>query len=199
LRLPEDEPDFITPARYCQYFEDYVAKFGLEPYIHLKHRILSLRRHEDVKGHTLTILPTDGTSFTWTCDAVAICSGLHSNPEVPAIPGMEKVDTILHSSELKTRQQFGKDKSVMVLGAGETGMDICHLAITSPTKSVVLCHRNGFFCGPKVGVSLLVKMNKFSDWPYPDHSSSHRNEWYLLQTGSRLQEQASRHVSGESL
>jgi dimethylaniline monooxygenase (N-oxide forming) len=29
-------------------------------------------------------------------------------------------------------------------------MDMAHLAVTSPTKSVTVCHREGFFCGPKV-------------------------------------------------
>jgi dimethylaniline monooxygenase (N-oxide forming) len=39
---------------------------------------------------------------------------------------------------------------VLILGSGETGMDLAYLAVTSPTKSVTLSHRDGFLCAPKV-------------------------------------------------
>jgi len=38
----------------------------------------------------------------------------------------------------------------VVLGAGETAMDVSHLAVTSPTKSVTMCHRDGWFYAPKI-------------------------------------------------
>lgn len=61
---------------------------------------------------------------------------------------------VIHSSDFKKRQQFGIDKNILIVGSGETGMDIAHLAITSPTKSVTLCHRDGFLCAPKATHSL---------------------------------------------
>jgi dimethylaniline monooxygenase (N-oxide forming) len=84
------------------------------------------------------------------CEAVAICSGLHVIPNIPVIEGMENVPKVMHSSEFKERKEFGVDKHVMIVGSGETGMDIAYLAITSPTRTVTLCHRDGFLCAPKV-------------------------------------------------
>ncbi|KAK0704366.1 hypothetical protein B0H67DRAFT_591225 [Lasiosphaeris hirsuta] len=37
----------------------------------------------------------------------------------------------------------------MVLGGGETASDVSYLAVTSPTKQVVMCHRYGFHFAPK--------------------------------------------------
>lgn len=60
---------------------------------------------------------------------------------------------VIHSSSFKTRAQFGQDSAtVLVLGAGETAMDIAHLAVTTTTCShrVVMSHRDGFMHAPKV-------------------------------------------------
>ena len=103
----------------------------------------------------MTFKNEDGALNTWDCDAIAVCSGLHVTPNLPAIPGIEHVPTAMHSSEFKSRTQFGTGKTVMILGTGETGMDLAHLAVTSQTKHVVICHRNGFFCAPKVSDDAL--------------------------------------------
>lgn len=92
----------------------------------------------------------NGNDEEWECDAVAVCSGLHVKPDIPSLKGIENVPVVMHSSEFKSRSDFGEGKNVMILGAGETAMDLSYLAVTSPTKSVTLCHRDGFFYAPKV-------------------------------------------------
>jgi dimethylaniline monooxygenase (N-oxide forming) len=87
---------------------------------------------------------------TWECDAVAVCAGLHVFPNIPLIKGIEHIPITLHSSEFKNREQFGVDTTVLVLGSGETAADVAYLAVTSPTKRVVMCHRDGFHLAPKV-------------------------------------------------
>lgn len=150
FRLPKEAADFVTPAVYVQYLKDYAAKFGLLDLINLNSPVSSIRRGPGGKGHVVVINKPHEADYEWECDAVAICTGLHVTPRMPEIIGMENVKTVLHSSQLKSRDQFGKDTEVVVLGGGETGMDIAHLAITSPTKSVTICHRAGFYCAPKV-------------------------------------------------
>ena len=86
----------------------------------------------------------------WHCDAIAVCSGLNVTPNIPRIRGIEHVPKAFHSSKFKERKQFGVNNNILVLGAGETAMDISYLAITSPTNSVTLCHRGGWKNEPKV-------------------------------------------------
>lgn len=68
---------------------------------------------------------------------------------------MERIPTVIHSSEFKSKKQFGVDQNVLIVGSGETGMDIAHLAVTGDTKSVTLCHRDGFYLAPKVTDNLV--------------------------------------------
>jgi len=64
--------------------------------------------------------------------SVVMCTGLHVVPSVPSIPGIEHVGAsssssdkkrAFHSVEYKNRAQVA-GRRVMVLGTGETGMDI---------------------------------------------------------------------------
>ncbi|KYK56163.1 dimethylaniline monooxygenase [Drechmeria coniospora] len=167
FRLPPDAPDFVTPQAYVKYLGDYVKAFGVDHLIELRSHVKRVCRGPDGTGHTVHYVNSDGGERSWTCDAVAVCSGLHVHPRMPKIPGIERVPVVLHSSRFKTRAQFGKNTNVVVCGAGETGMDIAHLAVTSPTTSVTMAHRDGFFCAPKIipiplrpGLTLPRRQNK---------------------------------------
>ncbi|KAH7124716.1 hypothetical protein EDB81DRAFT_212400 [Dactylonectria macrodidyma] len=148
FRPLREDNDFLSATRYREYLEQYTTHFNLWPYIHLNTAVTGIRRG-DVSEHVVSYKGPDGKEVEWECDALAVCSGVHSKAYMPDIPGIENVPTVLHSSEFKKREQFGTDKTVMVLGAGETGCDMCYLAITSPTKRVVFCHRDGWIGAPK--------------------------------------------------
>ncbi|KEY69728.1 hypothetical protein S7711_03210 [Stachybotrys chartarum IBT 7711] len=150
FRLPEDAPDFLTPKQYVDYLQAYVAAFGLDRFIECQTRVCHVRRGSGGEGHVISIAKSGNDVVEWRCDAIAVCSGLNGTPRTPEIKGLERVPIVLHSSRVKSREQFGKDTDVVVLGVGETSMDLAHLAVTSPTKSVTVCHRDGFFCGPKI-------------------------------------------------
>lgn len=132
-----------------QYLRDYVINFNLETFILCSAKVERVRRGTSKASHVLDIRQRNGNCFQWHCDAVAVSSGLNCQPLVPALKGIDRVPTVLHSSQVKRREQFGRDSTVVILGAGETAMDMAQLAVTSPSKEVVLCHRDGFFCAPK--------------------------------------------------
>ncbi|KAK4054707.1 hypothetical protein OIV83_000631 [Microbotryomycetes sp. JL201] len=56
---------------------------------------------------------------------------------------------VIHSSQYKNRSEF-KDRRVLILGIGETSMDLSYEAIQGGAKEVVVCHRGGFLSFPKV-------------------------------------------------
>jgi dimethylaniline monooxygenase (N-oxide forming) len=144
---------------YASYLVSYCSQFELWPYIKLNTKVIMVKRCH--KGNALTYIVTyvsengDKTE-QWECDAVAVCSGLHTEPNIPDIKGAEFVPQKIHSSVFKSRKQFGAGKTVMVVGTGETGADIAHLAVTSPTARVILCHRDGFHFAPKVCPRLFL-------------------------------------------
>lgn len=149
FRPRKDDPDFLSASRYLEYLRQYCDRFELWAHINFKSPVTSIFRRED--GGHIVHYSSNGKESTWECDAIAVCSGLHVHPNIPKLPGVEHVPTVLHSAEFKSREQFGQDTTVMVLGTGETGVDIAHLAITEPkVKQVVLSHRDGFLGAPKV-------------------------------------------------
>jgi dimethylaniline monooxygenase (N-oxide forming) len=141
FRLPE-EADFLSAQRYLQYLNDYCTHFSLWQHIHCSCQVIALDTMPGGTGHVLTYVGKDGQQQNWECDAVAICSGLHVQPNIPRIEGIEHVPIKFHSSEFKKREQFGVNTTVLVLGSGETASDITYLAVTSPTARVVMCHRS---------------------------------------------------------
>ncbi|CAJ0552809.1 Ff.00g008870.m01.CDS01 [Fusarium sp. VM40] len=149
FRLPNDAPDFVTPQVYVQYLKDYISHFNLGSMIELKTKVVKVRRRPANFGHIIDLSSESGP-FRWECDAVAVCSGINVNPIIPYIEGIERIGTVIHSSRLKSRAQFGESTNVYIMGAGETGMDLAYLAVTSAAKTVTLCHRDGFFCAPKI-------------------------------------------------
>lgn len=89
------------------------------------------------------------TEEVFECTHLAVCSGLHVEPNIPQIPGVDNVNgTTIHSSSYKGRSQLtGKD--VMILGCGETAMDIAYESIKADATSVTMCFRTGFLSFPK--------------------------------------------------
>jgi dimethylaniline monooxygenase (N-oxide forming) len=143
------EKDFLSAKDYVQYLKDYCSHFNLWSHINLGVEVRSVTTISP-KGYTIECSGKGDGAFTWECDAVAVCSGLHREPNLPVIPGLHNVPEVIHSSEFKTKSQFGTNKTVMVIGSGETGADITYLAVNSPTKQVLMCHKDGFHFAPKV-------------------------------------------------
>ncbi|KAG8666648.1 hypothetical protein FPOAC2_11764 [Fusarium poae] len=142
------EKDFLSATDYLQYLKDYCSHFDLWPHINLGVEVLRVTSPSS-SVYTLFCAGKDDKLFTWDCDAVAVCSGLHREPNLPLIPGLHHVPEVIHSSNFKTKSQFGTNKTVMIIGSGETGADMAYLAVNSPTKQVLMCHKDGFHFAPK--------------------------------------------------
>lgn len=156
-RLEQDDPSFVSPQRYVEYLNSYCEEFNLFPHIRLGVKVVKvggpLPPRQD--GYTLTVEHRDGQKVDHHFDAVAICNGLHNSPVGSRVPGINQCGRVLHSSKFKSRKDFFPEANcrphVAILGAGETAMDIAHLAVTTEgVESVILCHKNGFFVAPKV-------------------------------------------------
>ncbi|KAJ6608618.1 hypothetical protein B0H10DRAFT_2067400 [Mycena sp. CBHHK59/15] len=160
FRLPLDHPDHLTLEEYVAYLHAYCAHFGIADRIHLESKVVHVARRLG-GGHVVSYV-TKGASGEWdstlrTIDAthIALCTGLHVVPSIPDIPGIEHVTlngdsthAVYHSIEYKSRKELA-GRRVMVLGTGETGMDLAYEAAKAGAKEVVLCSRSGFLSFPK--------------------------------------------------
>lgn len=145
----ESSKDFLSATEYVEYLRRYCSHFNLWPHIKLGARVASVARGGR-RSHVIEYWTEEG-SQRWECDAVAVCSGLHVEPNLPDICGISNAPVVIHSSQFKSRQQFDGCRLVMVVGCGETGADVAYLAATHPeVDRVVLCHKDGFHFAPKV-------------------------------------------------
>ena len=85
-------------------------------------------------------------------DAVCVCSGLHEAPYVPPIPGLDGftgAGGVVHSCAYKDKSIF-KGRRVLVVGCGETGMDLGARALPPPTPEALTWfrapHTKNFTC-----------------------------------------------------
>ena len=150
--MPLNSPDHVSLPAYVEYLESYITKFQLSDHIRLGCRVTAISplSAEGKWQHRLTYQADDGNSSSYDCSHIAIATGLHVTPNIPDIPGIENIPgPVFHSSQYKQRSQL-KDRNVLILGCGETGMDIAYEAIKAPAKSVTMCFRTGFLSFPKV-------------------------------------------------
>ncbi|KAJ5798552.1 Monooxygenase [Penicillium pulvis] len=154
-RLPLETPDHVSLPEYVDYLRSYVERFKLGPYIKFNSPVLRVSPLQDGSqwAHRLSYVdrndPDQTKENTFDCSHIAVCTGLHVEPNIPDIPGIENVQgEVFHSSLYKGRQQVA-GKKVLILGCGETAMDIAYESIKADAESVTMCFRTGFLSFPK--------------------------------------------------
>ncbi|KAG9004845.1 hypothetical protein FRB94_002012 [Tulasnella sp. JGI-2019a] len=173
-RMPLEHPDHLTLGEYVNYLQDYTEHFGFSRRLRFCCRVVRISRGKDGKGHVVEYLQgarNESGAMVWNetpvavyASYLAVCSGLHVIPNVPEIPGIDHVGAsierndpetkalrpvIMHSSEYKTPACL-PGRRVMILGTGETGMDLAYESVKAGAKEVVLCTHHGFLSFPKV-------------------------------------------------
>ncbi|KAJ7261292.1 FAD/NAD(P)-binding domain-containing protein [Mycena haematopus] len=164
FRLPIDHADHLTLEEYVDYLRAYCKHFGITNRIRLETKVVNVSRNP-AGGHVVsytTKTPSgewESTLRTINASYIALCTGLHVIPSIPTVPGIEHVlnpenhasgtsPSVYHSVEYKSRAQLA-GRRIMILGTGETGMDLAYEAAKAGAKEVVLCSRSGFLSFPK--------------------------------------------------
>jgi len=137
---------FLHHSDVLRYLEDYKKHFDIEKFIKYNMRISDVRpRISDgstkweVTANCLKTQQKEISSF----DYIMICNGHYSIPIVPDIPDISKYSgTFIHSHDYRSPEKFDQ-KSVLILGGGASGTDIC-VELSKHAKHVYLSHNNPF-------------------------------------------------------
>ncbi|KAM5147794.1 flavin-containing monooxygenase 5-like [Mantella aurantiaca] len=143
---PEEFPNYMHNSKIMEYFRMYAEKFNLLKYIHNKTAVCSIQKTQDFPstGKWIVTTETDGKQDTAIFDAVLICTGHHSFPNLPlsSFPGIGQFKgQYLHSREYKRPDNF-KGKRVLVIGIGNSGGDIA-VELSRTAEKVFLSTRRG--------------------------------------------------------
>jgi dimethylaniline monooxygenase (N-oxide forming) len=153
-----DAPDHPSLPNFVQYLNDYVDHFKIRDEINLTTKVTKLDLNPDKNSaykHIATILHLpSNTTYTLKAQKVIVTTGLHVLPNIPSIKGLtvkeaEGTPEWIHSSSYKSREQL-VGKKVLVLGCGETGMDVGYESVLAPAERVWMGVRSGFLSFPKV-------------------------------------------------
>jgi cation diffusion facilitator CzcD-associated flavoprotein CzcO len=145
--MPKSYPDFPHHTHIAEYFDAYVDRFGVRERIRFETGVERAARRPDGVWE----LALD-TGETHRCDALLVANGHHWDPRwpEPAFPGAEDFGGVqMHSHHYKGEDpSFFRDKRVVVLGMGNSAMDIAVEASFS-AEQVYLAARRGAHVMPK--------------------------------------------------
>ncbi|XP_049877785.1 senecionine N-oxygenase-like isoform X2 [Pectinophora gossypiella] len=149
--VPKDMPSFPSWRLYYDYIKDYAKHFDLIRHIKFLHLVVAVRRESNIWKVKHKYLPTE-EEFEDEFDYIIIGTGHHSKPNMPNIPGESNFKgKIIHSHNYREPDVY-KNRRVLIVGAGPSGMDIS-LDIAAVSKTLVHSHHS------------KIKFNT----PYPDN------------------------------
>ena len=138
--MPKSYPDFPHHTHIAKYFDDYVDHFGVRDRIRFETGVKRAERRPD---GVWEIALENGEVHRY--DALLVANGHHWDarwPE-PAFPGSETFEGVqIHSHDYKGEEPgFFRDKTVVVLGMGNSAMDIAVEASFVATHTYLAARR----------------------------------------------------------
>ncbi|XP_059275201.1 indole-3-pyruvate monooxygenase YUCCA6-like [Lycium ferocissimum] len=130
MSFPDDFPTYPTKQQFIQYLETYASTFGIRPVFNqtvvcanYDRRLGLWRVRTETTTTTTTTTITVATEYAtrW----LVVATGENAEAVVPGIEGMEEFGgSIMHTSLYKSGEVF-RGKKVLVVGCGNSGMEVC--------------------------------------------------------------------------
>jgi len=115
--MPQDWPDYPNHELMVEYFEAFADHFNLRELITFNTAVATVERLDDGGWRVTT---SDGATTEY--DHVIVANGHHSVPKTPTLEG-EFTGETMHSHDYRSAEVF-RGKRVLVIGVGNSGMDI---------------------------------------------------------------------------
>jgi cation diffusion facilitator CzcD-associated flavoprotein CzcO len=159
--IPEEWPHYLSRAQAQEYLCAYAREFGLYDRITFNAKVASAER---VDGRWRVQI--EGEKAPRFYDGLVVANGHHWHPYQPSYPGHFDGE-ILHSHDVKSKEQL-KGKRVLVVGAGNSAVDILDDAAHDGARAVHSARRSYFFF-PKLvfGKPTDTFIDLTSRWPLP--------------------------------
>jgi len=141
--MPYDYPMFPHHSDIIEYFENYVELFKLREHITFNTSVTDVIRNSD-GSYNVTLDNRQSYDYQY----VIVANGHHWNPRfpTPAFKG-EFTGEILHSHYYREAEQV-QNKDVLVVGIGNSAVDIACEAARQHKGKVVISTRSGAYITP---------------------------------------------------
>jgi cation diffusion facilitator CzcD-associated flavoprotein CzcO len=138
FNFPEEWPHYVSRAQAQEYLRAYAREFGLYDRISFNSRVTSATR---IDGRWRVQI--EGEAQPRLYDGLVVANGHHWHPNWPSYPGTFTGE-ILHSHDVKSKEQL-KGKRVLVVGAGNSAVDILDDAAHDGARAVHSMRRSYYF------------------------------------------------------
>ena len=138
--MPDHYPDYPNHRQIHAYIRDFADTFDLRRHVRTDTPVTSATLRDDQRWDVTT---PDGTE---TFDALVCANGVTWEPNVPELPGHFDGE-VRHSVTYRDPAEF-TGRKVVVVGAGNSGVDIACDAATH-AETAVLSMRRGYWFVPK--------------------------------------------------
>ncbi|GIV38991.1 MAG: monooxygenase [Thermonema sp.] len=158
--MPEDYPDYPSHFQIYEYFRRYVEHFGFRDKIRFR---TGVERVEKIADNHYRVYLQDGRVHDYS--AVLVASGHHWKARYPDFPGTF-TGLCMHAHDYKEPDIFLGNKNVVVVGFGNSAVDIACEAARYTTGQVWISSRRGAHVLPKYIVGIpFDTLNKYSvEW-----------------------------------
>lgn len=141
--MPRHYPDFPHHSQIAEYFDAYVDHFGLREHITFRTRVEQVRPLEN-GGYEVTL--DGGQRLAYDC--VLVANGHHWDPRWPEPPFPGSFDGVEMHAHHYTDSEALRDKRVVILGMGNSAMDIA-VESSYVAERTILAARRGAHVLPK--------------------------------------------------
>lgn len=179
----QELPVFLEHQQMVGYIRDYADHFRVTPLIRFRHEVVHVSEDLVLRVRNLE---TD-EEFEEAFDRVMVCSGHHSIPSIPLVPGQEKFGgCVMHSREYKYTDEGLRGKRVVVVGFGNSAVDMA-VDMTGFTKQVLLSIRRANWIVPRHvgGVPIDVTFSKQLYMFFYNYVPTYVGSWFMQRIANR--------------
>lgn len=137
MPFPSDAPTFVPKKEFIRYLDTYISEFNVSP---LHNRAVEAAWFDEMLGKW-RVRAKDIVS---DCDEeyfgefLVVATGENSEGFIPKVNGLERFGgEVLHSCEFESGLRF-RDKSVLVVGCGNSGMEIAYDLSTAGARTYIV-------------------------------------------------------------
>ncbi|KAM5563910.1 putative indole-3-pyruvate monooxygenase YUCCA10 [Rosa sericea] len=165
MSFPSSCPTYLPKKQFIQYLDDYVAHFKISPMY--QRNVESASYDQGSERWVVKTMNNDegcggeeGEEFLGRFLVVA--TGEATNPYVPEIEGLSSFDgEVLHSTRFKSGVEF-KNKNVLVVGSGNSGMEIALDLANHGAKTSIIVRSPVHFLSRRMVYLALVLLRYLS-------------------------------------
>ncbi|KAF9289446.1 Cyclopentanone 1,2-monooxygenase (CPMO) [Mortierella alpina] len=152
--IPIDWPTYLPHQKVAHYFDMYAERFQLREHIRFGAQVVEVRELHDenkrwvVRWHPVapSMVPEEAEIKEEIFDYVMMCSGHHWKPRYPDFPGMDPnaedayTGDQIHSHFYRQADVY-RDKTVVVVGLGNSGVDLAVELSLNQSEVYLSCRR----------------------------------------------------------